>query len=96
MHALLLEGIQGGTLLLCVHLDPTPNLTQPLSRAARVHAGSSRAPTKVRTLSSSQALVTFDDPNYNIKTGATLSISGVARKSGLNVCLTATVKACPA
>ncbi len=61
-----------------------------------MHAGSPRAPAKFRLVSSTEALVTFDDPDYKIKTGTKLSIAGVARKSGLNVCLTATVRACSA
>jgi hypothetical protein len=39
-------------------------------------------------------MVTFDDPNYTPKSGSTLTITGNAKKSGLNVCLSATVTVC--
>ncbi len=59
-----------------------------------MRAGSSRAPVSFRKLSSTQAMVTFDDPTYMPKSGSTLTILGNAKKSGLNVCLSATVIVC--
>ena len=60
-----------------------------------MRAGSTRAPTKFRILSSTRALVTFTDrPHAKIKSGSAFSISGVARSSGINACLTAAVVSC--
>ena len=63
-------------------------------KEAAVHAGSSRAPASFRKLSSTQAMITFDDPTYTPRSGSTLTILGNAKKSGLNVCLSATVRVC--
>ena len=64
-----------------------------LTRPAKC-AGSTRAPARYRITSSTQALVTFVDPSYNIRPGSTFSITGIAKKAGLNVCLLASVRAC--